>query len=176
MEWRWILDKNPWLRSYRNDPRGRRLADRHYSRQTPGTPGFVPPGRCLVLVTEAADALWVTSWPFAEYVKHAWAGAWVCSIFRNESAAVASVLIRAAVAATVAHWDPPPLGLITFVDAAKVKGTCPGYCFRRAGFKRVGTTKGGLVALGLSRARMPEPWPHSGPTQGELWGEEVDHG
>jgi hypothetical protein len=74
-----------WRISDRADPEARALADRHYNRQKPGTPQFVPPGRCLVLVCD--KAFWVTSWPFAEYTKHAWAGAWVCSAFRNEGAA-----------------------------------------------------------------------------------------
>jgi hypothetical protein len=72
-----------WRLSHRADAAALPLADRHYNRQKPGTPQFVPPGRCMVLLTAAADALWVSSWPFAEYVKHAWAGAWVCSCFRS---------------------------------------------------------------------------------------------
>ena len=38
-----------WFLSNRQDPEARVLADRHYSRQNPGAPGFVPPGRCIVL-------------------------------------------------------------------------------------------------------------------------------
>ena len=150
-----------WQRSWRNDPIGARLADRHYSRQTPGAPGFVPPGRCLVLRTPDADALWVTSWPFAEYVKHAWAGAWICSLFRNESAGryLSSDLIRAAVAAT--RWtfgEPPALGMVSFVDAGKVRHKRdPGRCFLRAGFRRCGETQGGLLAFQLLPEEMPMP-------------------
>ena len=68
-----------WHLSNRADPRARDIADRHYNRQKPGTPQFVPPGRCCVLYTEtdSGKALWVTSYPFAEYVKHQWAGAWI---------------------------------------------------------------------------------------------------
>lgn len=76
----------PWTLSHRADWRALPLADRHYNRQKIGSPQFVPPGRCCVLLTPAANALWVTSWPFAEFTKHEWAGAWVCSCFRNESA------------------------------------------------------------------------------------------
>ena len=65
-----------WALSHRFDARALPLADRHYNRQKVGSPQFVPPGRCLVLLTEDARALWVTSWPFAEFTKHAWAGAW----------------------------------------------------------------------------------------------------
>ena len=111
-----------WEMSYRADPRARVLADRHYSRQTIGATGFVPPGRCLVLYAQrdGKAAYWVTSYPFAEYVRHAWAGAWMCSAFRNEGVGLSSDLIREAVAATRAHFgEPPPLGMVTFVDASR---------------------------------------------------------
>jgi hypothetical protein len=60
-----------WKLSNRADPKARVLADRHYNRQKIGTPQFVPPGRCLVLLGRREKAFWVTSWPFAQYVKHA---------------------------------------------------------------------------------------------------------
>ena len=147
-----------WRLSHRADPVAVALADRHYSRQKPGTPQFVPPGRCVVLLTEDADALWVTSWPFAEYVKHAWAGAWVCSMFRNESETLSSELIREAVAATRWVWpDVPPLGMVTFVDTTKVRRKRDwGRCYRRAGFVEAGYTVGRLVALQLLPDAMPE--------------------
>ena len=148
-----------WYLSDRADPRALPLADRHYNRQKPGTPQFVPPGRCLVLLTATAGAVWVTSWPFAEYVKHEWAGAWINSLFRRESGPIASELIRDAVAATRAFFGTPPaLGMVTFVDASKTKRKRdPGRCYVKAGFRRVGRTKGGLVALQLIPADMPEP-------------------
>lgn len=65
---------SPWRRSYRADPAALPLADRHYNRQKIGSPQFVPPGTCLVLLTEDRSAVWVTSWPKAEYVQHAWGG------------------------------------------------------------------------------------------------------
>jgi len=125
----------------------------------------VPPGRCLVLLTEDANAFWVTSWPFAEFVRHAWAGAWVCSAFRREDGApLASELIRQAVAAT--RWKyghAPALGMVTFVDADKTRPKRdPGRCYRRAGFRCVGETKGGLVALQL----LPEDMPAAAPARG----------
>ena len=89
-----------WHLSHRCDTPARLIADRHYNRQSIGAANFVPPGRCLVLKTDPADAIWVTSWPFAEYVRHAWAGAWVCSAFRNEGQVLSSTLITQAVAAT----------------------------------------------------------------------------
>lgn len=147
----------PWALSWRADPHARQLADRHYNRQKIGAAQFVPPGRCLVLTTP--DAFWITSWPFAEYVKHAWAGAWVCSAFRNEGSDLSSTLVTAAVAASRWRWpDVPDLGMVTFVDPSKTRRKRdPGRCFRKAGFEPVGFTKGGLVALQLLPDAMPEP-------------------
>jgi len=148
-----------WLLSDRADPRALPIADRHYNRQKPGTPQFVPPGRCLVLLTAEADALWVTSWPFAEYTKHAWAGAWVNSCFRNESRHLSSELIAEAVAATRWYWgDAPELGIVTFIDRKKTKPKAhPGYCYRIAGWKEVGRTKvSDLVALQQLPSEMPD--------------------
>lgn len=148
-----------WTRSNRADPAVRPLADRHYNRQKIGHPQFAPPGRCLVLkrvVDGRVTAFWITSWPFAAFVKHAWAGAWVCSAFRNEGADLSSALILDAVAATRATFDVPPLGMITFVDATKtLRKRDPGRCYRRAGFEHVGFTRGGLYALQLTPSRMP---------------------
>lgn len=178
-----MTDHSAWFISNRFDRRALPLADRHYNRRKPGSPQFVPPGRCLVLLTESADGLWVTSWPFAEYVRHDWPGAWINSLFRNESPILASDLIRQAVAATVAFYGPAPEphGLITFVDAAKVhRKREPGRCYKKAGFLRPpcprcggyaakttcrvcgdgkARTAGGLIVWQLPPDRMPDPAP-----------------
>lgn len=149
-----------WQRSHRFDPVARVLADAHYNRRKVGSPQFVPPGRNLVFRTPVGDAFWITSWPFAQYVKHAWPGAWINSAFRREpTAPLASELIRQAIAATRSIWpEVPSLGMVTFVNAGKVKHKRdPGRCYLRAGFKRVGETKGGLLAFQMLPAEMPEP-------------------
>lgn len=152
-----------WLPSHRGDKNALPLADRHYNRQKPGSPQFVPPGRCVVFLSENKRALWVTSWPIAAYVKHAWAGAWVNSLFRNEGAGEASELIRAAVIETKKHWpQPPELGLITFVDPKAVPGVMVrgyrvyGFSYWKAGFKMVGFTKAGLWAWQMLPSEMPQ--------------------
>ena len=154
-----------WQLSNRADPFARDIADRHYNRQKIGSPQFVPPGRCVVLTAGTRDsgkAFWVTSWPFAEYVKHAWAGAWVCSAFRNEGAGVASEMIREAIAVTrFMYGDPPPLGMVTFINRDKVKPTMVrgeavwGWTWRKVGFREVGETKGGLPAFVIPPIDMP---------------------
>jgi hypothetical protein len=168
-----------WHLSWRADPFARRIADGHYSRQKPGTPQFVPTGSCMVLsaLTDTGRAYWVTSWPLAEWVKHEWGGAWICSAFRSEGAGKASEMIRQAVAATRAFYgEPPDRGMVTFVNPKKVRpaaaclrrgfiGPIPiyGQVFRQAGFREVGRTKDkGLIALQLLPKDMPDPEPPLG--------------
>ena len=167
------IASSPWRRSDRFDPAALGLADRHYNRQKPGSPQFVPPGRCLVLLTADRSALWVTSWPFAQYVRHAWGGAWVNSLFRRENSPHrASDLIRWAVAHTRAEWPyVPELGIVSFVDATKTESKeVPGWCYRRAGWSHVGFTKGGLYAFqqlpGRRIGRRSEPMPEAIPVPG----------
>lgn len=147
-----------WELADRADPHGASIADRHYNRQKVGAAQFVPPGACLVLTPPTA--LWITSWPYSEYVKHAWPGAWVCSAFRNEDRAnLSSELIVEAVAATRWRWpDVPALGMVTFIDTEKTRHKRdPGRCFRKAGFVPCGWTKDrGLLALQLLPDAMPE--------------------
>jgi hypothetical protein len=160
-----------WIKTDRFDPLALPLADRHYNRQHVGSPQFVPPGKCFVLRHE--KALWVTSWPMAEYVRHAWAGAWVNSMFRNEGAGLSSELIQEAIAATRWNWpEAPTLGLITFVDETKIRRKRdPGRCYIRAGFHLAicpkhaikeaecaaceSRTKGGLLAFQMFPHEMP---------------------
>jgi hypothetical protein len=99
-----------WRMSNRADPFCAAIADRHYNRQKIGAAQFAPPGRCLVLKADEPEgkAFWITSWPFAQYVKHAWAGAWVCSAFRTEGLGPASTMILQAVASTKAYYGTPP--------------------------------------------------------------------
>lgn len=157
-----------WTISHRADKRALPLADRHYNRQKIGSPQYVPPGRCLCLLSESGSALWVTSWPFGEYVKHAWPGAWVNSLFRKEGAGHASDMIRAAVAATRMFWQPPDIGIVSFVDPTEVPGVVVrgerifGFCYLKAGWSHVGFTKAGLWTW----QQLPESMPPAAPPVG----------
>jgi len=73
--------------------------------------------------------------------------------------AFSSELISLAVAHTRSVWEPPPsLGIITFVDASKVRRKRdPGRCYLRAGWKPVGKTVGGLLAFQQLPKDMPSP-------------------
>ena len=90
----------------------------------------------------------------------------MCSAFRNEGAGRASDLIKAAASATRAVLgEPPPLGMVTFIDRDKVRPTRVrgadvwGRTFRLAGFREDGETAGGLLALRLAPEGMPRPLP-----------------
>lgn len=157
-----------WRPSHRADPIGCALADRHYSRQKPGSPQFMPPGSCRVLRANNNKGVFGLSFPDPRYVKHQWAGAWICSIFRNESAGpLASDMIQEALAIFQTPWGygpPPALGCVTFVDPKKVRGVLvrgervKGFCFMKAGFRLVGETKRrGLQAWQLLPHDMPPP-------------------
>lgn len=156
-----------WRPSHRGDRPAVALADRHYSRQKPGTPQFMPAGSCRVLKAANDRAVFGLSFPKAEFVKHAWAGAWIISIFRNETAGpLASDMIRQALAVMQTDFGygaPPALGCVTFVDPRKVRGVMvrgervKGFCFAKAGFRAVGETKKGLIAYQLLPHEMPAP-------------------
>lgn len=155
-----------WQPSNPADPEVRALADRHYSRQTPGAARFVQAGRTYVLKApggrlewvptirggeikkleqiQVARAGWVTHYPYAEYVRHDWAGAWINQFFRNESDYLASDLIREAAAMTYLYsgWELPDLGMVTMIDPDQVRRSrTVGFTYRKAGFEEVGLTK-----------------------------------
>jgi hypothetical protein len=150
-----------WQLSYRADPVANAVAKRHYNCQSPDSDQWVKPGACLCFITPEAGAIWSTSAPFAEYVQHAWAGAWENSTFRNErqDLYLSSDLIRDGIAATLWLWPvPPALGIVTMVDAAKThRKRDPGRCYRKAGFRHVGFTQGGLWVFQMPPDEMPEP-------------------
>ncbi len=138
-----------WQQTHKGDSRAVTLADRHYTRQTPGSPQFCRPGRNLVLLSRDEDALWVT-----------WSGirddgydAWECTMFRNEGSYLSSHLIVMALGITRHLWGLPPTdGVITYVGKHLRGG-----CFHAAGFRKFGESKSGKPLLQLSRERMPPP-------------------
>lgn len=144
-----------WERTLSLDAGLRLLASRHYSRQTPNSPQLAPPGKRLYFVTTDRRALWASSRQlFAAAHRR---DAWVCTFFRNEGPALSSDLIRSAIAATVFLWGKPlARGFVTEVDPTKTRAKRdPGRCFRKAGFKPDGETKGGLVVLRLPAEAFP---------------------
>ncbi len=140
-----------WFAVSKADPRARALADRHYSRQKPGTPQFCRPGQNIVLLTQDGRALWVSWRPKPGIQRMDGLDAIECTMFRNEGPYLSSDLIREAVELTLAKWGRPKDGLLTYIAHEKVRSSNPGCCFKKAGWRRDGTySRGnGLVRLRL---------------------------
>lgn len=128
----------------------RRLADRHYSRQKPGTPQFCRPGYNLVLYgrdDRGGEAVWVWWRPRWDVGRADGLHAIECTLFRNESNHLSSELIRQACACLLC-WHPSPTGgvaqhagasVITSINSAATekrrgRGRLAGHCFRAAGW------------------------------------------
>jgi hypothetical protein len=152
-----------WIEVDRDHPVARRLADRHYSRQTVGAREFMGPGETLVMLTPCGRAVWGV-------IRNKDGGGSLnlrCTIFRNEGAGLSSTLIAAATGMTQQRWPRQVLAglrvendlrislrfvrirLRTEVDANKVRSTNPGCCFKMAGWTLhpQRTTRGLLVYM-----------------------------
>lgn len=128
-----------WTLVKDGDPCGLELYERHYSchQYADGRERklFAGPGEKLVLLTADADALFV--WRrFIENHETKPKGI-NCAVFRNESSHLSSDLIREAELVAWCRW--PGERLYTYVGPH-----LNGWCFRRAGWKERGKTKGGL--------------------------------
>lgn len=134
------VDEAVWTCRGRFDAAAAFLADRHYSREVVGSPQVGGPGFLLVLVTPCERGLWISKRhdPGASSARALADGflGYRCALFRNETGGRASDLIRAAVDLTERLWGPAKLGWMTYVDTAAVASEVPGYCFRRAGWRR----------------------------------------
>lgn len=109
---------------------------------------FVGPGQTIVLRTLSADAVFVWR-KFIDDCIDARTGEKQqgvnCAVFRNEGQIRSSDLIRQADAVADLAW--PGERHYTYVNAEKVKSSNAGFCFIKAGWKRCGQTKGGLLVL-----------------------------
>jgi len=105
---------------------------------------FVGPGEKMVLVT--ADGLAVFVWrKFIDDCASAPLDAVNCAAFRNEGPHRSSELILEAETEAWHRW--PGKQLYTYVNPARIRSSNPGCCFKQAGWRRTGTTKGGLHVL-----------------------------
>ncbi len=138
-----------WLRTRDRDPELLPLVNRHYYRKASKDPrkGFVGPGWSIVLRTSQADAVFIWLWARPE-MRGDGLDCYYCVAFRNESPHLSSEMIREAMQIAVDIWGPPPRdGFVTYVDPSKIKSSNPGFCFLKAGWKRVGKSKTGKIRL-----------------------------
>ncbi len=151
------MSKRLWLITDKGDQCARRLADEHYTRQTPGDPQFCRNGQNLVFLTGDCAAVWVTFRPTpGKATRMDGLDAWECSLFRNTSPRMlSSELVTEATLLTLALWGwPPKDGLITSVDADLTRPKKdPGYCYLKAGWVPFGHD-----ASGRPRFKMMSPY------------------
>ena len=122
-----------------------RLYEKHYScyRYADGRKRrlFVGPGEKVVLRTETGDAMFV----WRKFIDDSGQQGINCAVFRNESAIKSSELIRQADEIADCLW--PHSRHYTYVDSERVASKNPGFCFQRAGWRKCGRTKGGLLVM-----------------------------
>ncbi|MBU0517287.1 MAG: hypothetical protein KJ621_21235 [Proteobacteria bacterium] len=132
-----------WYLSRDGDDTCRGIFDRHYSRyfyadgRKPKL--FVGPGEKTVLVNADGSALFV----WRKFIDASGQQGVNCAVFRNESDVQSSELIREADAIAWDRW--PGERLYTYVNGAKIRSSNAGCCFKKAGWGKCGTTKGGLL-------------------------------
>jgi len=140
-----LATSGSWVRVKDGDHRGRALYRRHYSYR-PYKDGrnpmqFIGPGEHIVLLTLECDALFI----WRKFRDDSGQQGVNCACFRNEGPRLSSELILEAEGWAEARW--PGERLYTYVNAKAIKSRNPGYCFKAAGWRGCGHTKGGLVIL-----------------------------
>lgn len=143
------------------DPIGVELVRGHYSRRKPDSPQFMPPGETIVLVSRDRLSVWGWWRPHPRSGLRAMNGldGWTCSVFSRHGGPVASALVLDAELAlrlleargeTAAPCGPD--GMLTYVWRAKVRSANPGYCYKVAGWRKIGTCARGVKDL------LQKPW------------------
>lgn len=99
------------------------------------------PGEKVLLRTESADA--VFGW--RKFIDDSGQEGINCAVFRNESPHQSSELIRQADSIADCLW--PDSRHYTYVRPEAVKSSNPGFCFLKAGWRKCGRTKGGLLIM-----------------------------
>jgi DNA modification methylase len=137
-----IAEYDHWREFRDGHPAALALYERHYSaRPLADRKLFMGPGQKLVLLTQGDEALFA----WRKFIDDAGQTGINCAVFRNESRIRSEDLIREAMAIAWLRW--PGERFYTYVDAAEVQSSNPGYCFLQAGWSKCGETKTGLVIL-----------------------------
>jgi hypothetical protein len=139
-----------WQQVGKFDPRTAALADGHYSRRTVGSRQFMPPGQTVILLSRDERAVfgWWRPDPASGIRAMNDLDGWTCTIFRNESPSLSSDMILDAERALYATGhDIGPDGLLTYVWDSRIRSRNPGYCFKMAGWQKIGRSADGRKTL-----------------------------
>jgi len=140
-----LISDQIWIPIKDGNPSGMSLFMRHYTaRPFRKLFQFVGPGEKLVLLTPDARALFV----WRKFISDTGERGVNCAVFRNEGSVSgrSSTLITEANMIAWKRW--PGERLYTYVDATRVRHKRdPGRCFLRAGYRKCGETKSGLLIL-----------------------------
>jgi hypothetical protein len=139
-----------WIQVQDGDPRVARLYMRHYScyryrdnrRSQYGYRNrflVMGPGEKLVLLSTDGRAIF--GW--RKFRDDSGQHGVNCSFFRNESPVLSSTLILDAERHARRRW--PRERFYTFVNPTAIRSTNPGCCFQKAGWRRCGLTRRGLL-------------------------------
>lgn len=128
-----------WIEIKDGDDCARAVFDRHYSRlrRHDGRLSklMIGPGGKMLLTTPCGRAIFA----WRDFRNDDGQTGINCAIFRNEGAGLSSSLILEAERKAHRRW--PGSRFYTYVNPRAVRSTNPGCCFRKAGWKVVGTTK-----------------------------------
>src|SRR5205814_6112654 len=105
---------------------------------------FCYSGRKIVLRNTEGTVLFVWMWTRLEMRMDGQIG-FNCAIFRNESDRRSSDIILEAERFAFEKWGKNRM--YTYVDPMKIKSNNPGYCYKIAGWKFSGISKGGKHLL-----------------------------
>lgn len=144
-----------WLSVKDGDPRAFDLFSRHYSyyqyadrrRLLHGYRNrflIMGPGEKLLLL--GADERALFGWRRGNDASQGYGVS--CTVFRNEGDRRSSDLIREADELAWERW--PERRHFTYVNPRAVASRNPGYCFLMAGWRKCGTTKGGLIIMEIT--------------------------
>jgi hypothetical protein len=150
------MDIGYWYGVSKCDPRAVGLYARHYSSKKGKKTkrdwlahGITPPGESITLLTSDVSALFV--WLKQQKRDDGQEGI-NCAVFRNEGSVLSSLLILEAEQFAREMWGNERL--FTYVDPGEIRRKRdPGRCFKKAGWRKCGTSGGGLLVF----EKLPQP-------------------
>jgi hypothetical protein len=111
----------------------------------------MPPGETIVLRAPGAVWGWWRPAPSSGIKAMNGLDGWTCTIFRNESEVLSSLMVLDAERFIT---ECGPSGLITYVWDKRIRSCNPGACFKKAGWKATGRSADGRKTL------LQKEWSH----------------